>query len=151
RNADEAQRLARGEDITVVREEGEEAAEAAVAAAEAFFEPEGVEARRAREAAEGTPPADAEAEKKKRPYVEAVRGACGQRVAISRRLPRRRGRGDMFRDCRFSQATRASRRRVLRTSPSWRYSSKASTFCRGGAATAACGGPVSAAPPGAAA
>jgi len=48
RNADEAQRLARGEDITVVREEGEEAAEAAVAAAEAFFEPEVVEARRTR-------------------------------------------------------------------------------------------------------
>jgi large subunit ribosomal protein L9 len=64
RNADEAQRLARGEDITVVREEGEEAAEAAVAAAEAFFEPEVVEARRTREAAEETSPADAEAEKK---------------------------------------------------------------------------------------
>ncbi len=47
----------------------------------------------------------------------------------------------------------ANRRRVLRTSPSWRYSSKASMpLCRGGAATAACGGPVSAAaPPGAAA
>ena len=64
RNADEAQRLARGEDITVVREEGEEAAKAAVAAAEAFFEPEVVEARRTREAAEETSPADAEAEKK---------------------------------------------------------------------------------------
>src|SRR5258708_7969097 len=47
----------------------------------------------------------------------------------------------------------ANRRQVLRTSPSWRYSSKASMpLCRGGAATAACGGPVSAAaPPGAAA
>jgi len=64
RNADEAQRLARGEDITVVREEGEEAAEAAAAAAEAFFEPEVIEARRTHEAAEETPPADAEAEKK---------------------------------------------------------------------------------------
>src|SRR5262249_13815712 len=64
RNADEAQRLARGEDITVAREEGEEAAEAAATAAEAFFEPEVVEARRTREAADETSPADAEAEKK---------------------------------------------------------------------------------------
>jgi large subunit ribosomal protein L9 len=49
RNADEAQRIARGEDITVAREEAEEAAEAAAAAAEAFFEPEVIEARRLRE------------------------------------------------------------------------------------------------------
>src|ERR687887_1552756 len=48
RNADEAQRLARGEDITVAREEGEEAAAAAAAAAEAFFEPEAIAARRPR-------------------------------------------------------------------------------------------------------
>ena len=42
RSADEAERLARGEDVTVRREEGEdeEQAEAALAAAEAFFEPE---------------------------------------------------------------------------------------------------------------
>jgi large subunit ribosomal protein L9 len=41
RSADEAERLARGEDVTVRREvgEAEEAAEAAVAAAEAMFEP----------------------------------------------------------------------------------------------------------------
>src|SRR5262249_4077524 len=67
RNADEAQRLARGEDITVARAEGEEGAEPAAAAAgagEAFFEPEAVAARRTREAADETPPADAEAEKK---------------------------------------------------------------------------------------
>src|SRR5437879_5261639 len=64
RNADEAQRLARGEDVTVAREKGEEAAEAAAAAAEAFFEPEVVEARRTHEAADETSPADAEAEKK---------------------------------------------------------------------------------------
>jgi large subunit ribosomal protein L9 len=64
RNADEAQRLARGEDISVAREEGEEAAEAAAAAAEAFFEPEVIEARRTHEAAEETSPADAEVEKK---------------------------------------------------------------------------------------
>jgi large subunit ribosomal protein L9 len=50
RNADEAERLARGEDITVAREEAAPDAEAA-AAAEAFFEPEVVEARRAREQA----------------------------------------------------------------------------------------------------
>jgi large subunit ribosomal protein L9 len=40
RNADEAERVARGEDVTVRREEAEEAAAAAAAAAEAFFEPE---------------------------------------------------------------------------------------------------------------
>jgi len=51
RNADEAQRLARGEDISVARDEAEEAAEAAQAAAEAFFEPEAAEARATREAA----------------------------------------------------------------------------------------------------
>ena len=59
RNADEAQRLARGEDITVVRDEAEEAADEAAAAAEAFFEPEVVEARRTREAAAEAPEADA--------------------------------------------------------------------------------------------
>jgi large subunit ribosomal protein L9 len=64
RNADEAQRLARGEDIAVAREEGGEAAEAA-AAAEAFFEPEAIAARRPREAADETSSTDdAEAEKK---------------------------------------------------------------------------------------
>jgi large subunit ribosomal protein L9 len=47
RNADEAERIKRGEDITVLREEGEEA-EAAAAAADAFFDPEVAE----REAAE---------------------------------------------------------------------------------------------------
>ena len=62
RNADEARRIARGEDVTVAREEGEEEAEAAVAAAEAFFEPEAAEARRAREGAEA-PEAEPEPEK----------------------------------------------------------------------------------------
>ena len=47
RNADEAERIARGEDITVARDEEEEQAAEAVAAAEAFFEPEVVEARKA--------------------------------------------------------------------------------------------------------
>jgi large subunit ribosomal protein L9 len=49
RNADEAERIARGEDITIPRDEAEEAAEQAAAAAEAFFEPEVVEARRTQE------------------------------------------------------------------------------------------------------
>lgn len=40
RSADEAERLARGEDISVQRTDAEEDAEAAKAAAEAFFEPE---------------------------------------------------------------------------------------------------------------
>jgi large subunit ribosomal protein L9 len=48
RNADEAERIARGEDVTQRREPTE--AEAAVEAAEAFFEPEAAEAQRAREA-----------------------------------------------------------------------------------------------------
>jgi large subunit ribosomal protein L9 len=50
RNADEAERIARGEDVTVLREEAAELE----AEAERFFEPEAAEARRAREApAEG--------------------------------------------------------------------------------------------------
>jgi large subunit ribosomal protein L9 len=61
RNADEAQRIARGEDVTVVREEGGEEAEAAAAGAEAFFEPEAAEARRTREGAEA-PKAEPEPE-----------------------------------------------------------------------------------------
>src|SRR5437016_4957981 len=64
RNADEAERIARGEDITVARDEAEEAAEEAAMAAEAFFEPEVVEARRTRETADSTPDAGAEPEKK---------------------------------------------------------------------------------------
>jgi large subunit ribosomal protein L9 len=52
RNADEAERIARGEDVTVLREEGAEIE----AEAERFFEPEAAEARRAGE----TPAEDAE-------------------------------------------------------------------------------------------
>ena len=63
RNADEVGRIARGEDVTVAREEAEEAAEAAAAAAEAFFEPEVVEARRQREDATEPPKAESESEK----------------------------------------------------------------------------------------
>ncbi len=64
RNADDAARIARGEDITIAREEGAEAAEEAVAAAETFFEPEAVEARRARE--DEPPPTEGEAEAEKK-------------------------------------------------------------------------------------
>ena len=63
RNADEAERIARGEDVTVAREEAEEEAEAAAAAAEAFFEPEVVEARRQREGAAEPTEAGSESEK----------------------------------------------------------------------------------------
>jgi large subunit ribosomal protein L9 len=54
RNADEAERLARGEDVTVRREEAaeEEAAEAAAAQAEAFFEPGAAKGEAAPEAKE---------------------------------------------------------------------------------------------------
>ena len=44
RNADEAARIARGEDVAIPREEAEQAAEEAAVAAEAFFEPEVVKA-----------------------------------------------------------------------------------------------------------
>jgi large subunit ribosomal protein L9 len=56
RNADEAQRIARGEDVTVLREEGAELE----AEAERFFEPEAAEALRARETPEeeGAEPAE---------------------------------------------------------------------------------------------
>jgi large subunit ribosomal protein L9 len=59
RNADEAQRIARGEDVTVTRTEAEEEA----AAAEAFFEPEVVEARRQREGAAEPENPESESEK----------------------------------------------------------------------------------------
>jgi len=65
RSADEAERVARGEDITAIREEEAETPEAAaVAAEEAFFEPDVVEARRTREAEVEAPKAEGEAEKK---------------------------------------------------------------------------------------
>jgi len=58
RSAGEAERVARGEDVTVRREQAEEDAEAALAVAEAFFEPEAAKALR--EA--GEPEAEAAAE-----------------------------------------------------------------------------------------
>jgi large subunit ribosomal protein L9 len=57
RSAGEAERVARGEDVTVRREQAEEDAAAALEAAEAFFEPEAAKALR--EA--GEPEAEAEA------------------------------------------------------------------------------------------
>ena len=53
RSADEAERIARGEDVTMRRTEAEEEAAAAAAAAEAMFEPTAGKARRAREGSEG--------------------------------------------------------------------------------------------------
>jgi len=61
RSADEAQRIARGEDVTVRRTEAEEAAAAAAAAAEAMFEPEATGARRDREDTGATAAAGSEA------------------------------------------------------------------------------------------
>jgi len=49
RSADEAERIARGEDVTVRRTDAEEEAAAAAAAAEAMFDPEGAKAREERE------------------------------------------------------------------------------------------------------
>jgi large subunit ribosomal protein L9 len=57
RSAQESERIARGEDVTVPRTEAEEEAQAALATAEAFFEPEAAKALREREQPEG----DAEA------------------------------------------------------------------------------------------
>ena len=55
RSADEAERIARGEDVTVQRTDAEEEAAAAMAAAEAMFEPE-AKARRDRAKPEGEAP-----------------------------------------------------------------------------------------------
>ena len=63
RNADEAARIARGEDVTIPRDEAEQAAEEAAAAAEAFFEPEAAEARRTQEADADADAAEGESEK----------------------------------------------------------------------------------------
>lgn len=57
RSADEAGRIARGEDISIARDEAAEAAEEAAAAAEAFFEPE---ARRTQEDDDAAPAAEPE-------------------------------------------------------------------------------------------
>ena len=61
RSADEAERLKRGENVTIARDEADEAAAAAAAAAEAFFEPEAIEALRSQE---GEPTEQSEADAK---------------------------------------------------------------------------------------
>jgi len=55
RNADEAERIARGEDVTVVREEKEEAAADATEAADEFFEPDVAETLRGRDKDDAAP------------------------------------------------------------------------------------------------
>jgi large subunit ribosomal protein L9 len=55
RSADEAERLQRGEDITLTRDEAAEAAAATAVAAEAFFEPEAIEALRSQESGPAEP------------------------------------------------------------------------------------------------
>jgi large subunit ribosomal protein L9 len=66
RSEAEAERIARGEDVTVRREDAEEAAAEALANAEAFFEPEAAKALKEGEEAPAAQaaPADADAEKK---------------------------------------------------------------------------------------
>jgi large subunit ribosomal protein L9 len=58
RSADEAERLARGEDVTVARERAPESTQEVEEVAEAFFEPEALEARRTEEP-EGSQPGSA--------------------------------------------------------------------------------------------
>ena len=69
RSQDEAERIARGDNVLVPRTAAEEEAAAAAAAAEAFFEPEAAKARQEREqpaeAAETAEPAAAEEKKPK--------------------------------------------------------------------------------------
>ena len=82
RSADEAERLARGEDVMVRREEGAEDTgeaakpDAAEAAAEKFLEPEAVKAHRTREAApegEAEPETAEQEEKPEKPAKAAKR------------------------------------------------------------------------------
>jgi large subunit ribosomal protein L9 len=61
RSAQEAERIGRGEDVTVRRTDAEEEAAATLANAEAFFEPEAAKALRESEQGDGDPEASAEA------------------------------------------------------------------------------------------
>jgi large subunit ribosomal protein L9 len=58
RNAEEAERVKRGEDVTVRREDAEAEREAAAAAAEAFFDPEARQAEEAEANTENAAPAE---------------------------------------------------------------------------------------------
>ncbi len=70
RSAGEAERVARGEDVTVRREQAEEEAAAALETAEAFFEPEAAKALHKTEEPEAEPEAAA-ADKEKKPAKTA--------------------------------------------------------------------------------
>ncbi len=61
RNAEEAERVARGEDVTIRREDAEVEREAAAAAAEAFFDPEAQHAEGEEQAEDAEPAAEANA------------------------------------------------------------------------------------------
>ncbi len=63
RSQEEAERIARGENVLIARTEAEEEAAAAAAAAEAFFEPEAAKAIQEREQAEGEAADEAPVEK----------------------------------------------------------------------------------------
>jgi large subunit ribosomal protein L9 len=65
RSAGEAERVARGEDVTVRREQAEEDAAAAPEAAEAFFEPEAAKALREAGGAEAEASAQPDADQNK--------------------------------------------------------------------------------------
>jgi large subunit ribosomal protein L9 len=82
RNADEAERLKRGEDVTLRREEVEDeeaaAAAAAATAAEAFFEPEAVEAQRTREGTAEAPDAEAKPEAAKEAAAKPAKEAAAK-------------------------------------------------------------------------
>ncbi|HEY0223681.1 MAG TPA: 50S ribosomal protein L9 [Pseudolabrys sp.] len=67
RSEAEAERIARGEDVTVRREDAEEAAAEALANAEAFFEPEAAAALKEGEEAPAAEAAPAEADAEKKP------------------------------------------------------------------------------------
>src|SRR5262249_42434268 len=89
RNADEAERIKRGEDVTVRREEAEDEEEAAAAAAaataaEAFFEPEAVEAQRAREDTAEAPADEAKPEAAKETAAKPAREGAPKRSSRER-------------------------------------------------------------------
>ena len=98
RSAGEAERVARGEDVTVRREQAEEDAAAALEAAEAFFEPEAAKALREGE----EPEADAEAapaETEEKPAKAAKKKKKGRRrsASLARGLIKRRAEYDLRR------------------------------------------------------
>src|SRR5262249_20413481 len=86
RNADEAERLARGEDIAALREA--EMAEDAAAAAEAFFDPEALRAAD-EEAAEAAAAAEAPKARSRALFVKGLEHGWGRRRRHRRRRPRR--------------------------------------------------------------